>query len=420
MNQNLKNKYLELYEKYGEIKIACKGATELPLDVIADFQGGLKKRTQNNKIKLATQIFKKGFSAPFFIWDYQGTYYALDGHARSEVLCEIREAGIPIPGMYPVAYIEAENEQDAREKLLGITSQYGEFVEEELYEWLWEIDKDIKESLRIVDVEIKLSLQKNNEEKTKSEIELKKQISRTGEIWGIGDKIKLYCMSSEKAKHEFDLLFYDPMFNDDNIYNLLPQYIKGKKLLLFYDLIRCGRAFHTAIEKGWPFNFEFILDGCTSWYVPGRPLERHKGCALFGNEKWIFDKAIYEDGIVRDEQIATNEKGSYNYKPLDSGKHLSSVERWNNAGNDKNYKYEKPLAWIRALINGCVGVSSIFDPFGGTFTPCIVAIENNMEYNGYEINPKIFDIGLMKIYQETGIDPIREDGRSFTNLLLEG
>jgi len=154
MNQNLKNKYLELYEKYGEIKIACKGATELPLDVIANFQGGLKKRTQNNKIKLATQIFKKGFSAPFFIWDYQGTYYALDGHARTEVLCEIREAGIPIPGMFPVAYIEAENEQDAREKLLGITSQYGEFVEEELYEWLREIDKDIKESLRIVDGEI--------------------------------------------------------------------------------------------------------------------------------------------------------------------------------------------------------------------------------------------------------------------------
>jgi len=183
MNQNLKNKYLELYKKYGKIKIACKGAAELPLDVIADFQGGLKKRSQGNKIKLATQIFMKDFSAPFFIWNYDGVYYNLDGHGRSEVLSEIKKSGIPIPDMYPVAYIYADNMNDAKEKLLAISSQYGEFDEEELSNWLEDINQEIADSLRIVDKELNINIEKEIKEKEVDILETKTECPRCGYKW---------------------------------------------------------------------------------------------------------------------------------------------------------------------------------------------------------------------------------------------
>jgi hypothetical protein len=74
------------------------------------------------------------------------------------VLLGIREAGIPIPGMFPVDYIHATDEKEAREMLLATTSQYGEFQIDQLDGWLKNIEEDIRDSLRIVDKEIKLSV----------------------------------------------------------------------------------------------------------------------------------------------------------------------------------------------------------------------------------------------------------------------
>jgi hypothetical protein len=158
MNEKLKSKYLELYQKFGEIRIRCQGASTLPIDAIFDFQGGLKRLSQENAIRLATSLFVNGFCAPFFIWERDSDAMCLDGHGRLNVLCGLREAGIPIPSMLPVAYIMADNESEARQKLLAITSQYGEFEIAQLDDWLKNIDADIRDSLRIVDNEMKLSV----------------------------------------------------------------------------------------------------------------------------------------------------------------------------------------------------------------------------------------------------------------------
>jgi hypothetical protein len=158
MNEKLKTKYLELYQKYGEIRIRCQGASTLPIDAIFDFQGGLKRLSQDNAIRLATSIFSKGFISPFHVWERDSDAMCLDGHQRCAVLLGIREAGIPIPGMFPVDYIHATDEKEAREMLLATTSQYGEFQIDQLDGWLKNIEEDIRDSLRIVDKEIKLSV----------------------------------------------------------------------------------------------------------------------------------------------------------------------------------------------------------------------------------------------------------------------
>jgi hypothetical protein len=101
-----------------------------------------------------------------FIWpEYEN--YLLDGHQRIKALIELRQEGYDIPPL-PVDYIDAKTETEAREKLLHITSQYGDFYKDGLDSWLNDFDKSIKETIRLVNDEIEildLSLIENIESK---------------------------------------------------------------------------------------------------------------------------------------------------------------------------------------------------------------------------------------------------------------
>ena len=180
----MKARFLELQQRHGTIQIKCKGADELPFDVIKNFQGKLKKLSQENAIRLATSLFINGFCAPFFIWENGGERWCIDGHQRATVLNSMREAGIVLPNLFPVCFIDADNEADARQKLLTITSQYGEFQKDQLDEWLAGIDEEIRESLCIVDKEIRLAVEeKLIKEKEVEELETVNECPSCGYKW---------------------------------------------------------------------------------------------------------------------------------------------------------------------------------------------------------------------------------------------
>lgn len=106
------------------IRIECKGADVLPIDAIEDFQGNLKKRGKKEIDAIITSIEKYGFSFPFFVWNGDGHNRCLDGHGRIQALCEMRKRGVSLP-LFPVAYIDARDEAEAKQKLLRLNSQYG-------------------------------------------------------------------------------------------------------------------------------------------------------------------------------------------------------------------------------------------------------------------------------------------------------
>lgn len=122
------------------IKITCEVAEFLPLGEIEEFQGGLKKRSKKEILKVITSILKYGFSFPFFVWRDGGRNRCLDGHGRLLALEEMErrhyfiggdgkladDDGTPyeIPPL-PVVYIDAEDEAEARQKVLRLNSCYG-------------------------------------------------------------------------------------------------------------------------------------------------------------------------------------------------------------------------------------------------------------------------------------------------------
>jgi hypothetical protein len=116
------------------IEIKCRGADILPLDAIEEFQGSLKHRSKSDIDKIIKSIMTYGFSFPFFVWQSSGRNYCLDGHGRIEALCKLRQSGENLP-MFPVVYIEAADDAEARQKLLRLNSQYGTMTMDSVLEF---------------------------------------------------------------------------------------------------------------------------------------------------------------------------------------------------------------------------------------------------------------------------------------------
>lgn len=171
-------------EKQKEIFVTCRAADSLPVDRLLDFQSGLKKISKQNLTKLKSRILKHGINAPVFVWDYKGDYYILDGHQRIKALCSLREDGYSLP-LIPVAYIEANNISDAKDKLLGITSQYGEFDLDGIAEFTADLELDA--DLRLVDTELKLASADPNPTEGDDEVpEQASSITHPGDLWELG------------------------------------------------------------------------------------------------------------------------------------------------------------------------------------------------------------------------------------------
>lgn len=221
------------------IKIKCSAAQQLPLDAILEFQGGLKKLSKANLEKLKKNILLNGFIAPIFVWDDKGDYRILDGHQRLAALISLRENGYDIP-LVPVDVIHAGSEAEARQMLLSITSQYGEFDLDELTEWVNDIDKDIKDLLRFTDQEIKIG-SGEPEIETEGDDEITedvKPVSKLGDLWELG-RHRVLCGDSTDAEQvarlmdgkKADMVFTDPPYG----MNLDTDWSSAKSSLKFAD-----------------------------------------------------------------------------------------------------------------------------------------------------------------------------------------
>ena len=133
-----------------EIRVTAHGADILPIDALIEFQGNLKTITRENLDKLKRSILKHGFTAPIFVWNGVD-YHILDGHQRLKALIELRQEGYNIP-LLPVVYIDADSEEHAKEKLLYITSQYGEFTTDGFTAFAEGLDFDFSD-IRLADGE---------------------------------------------------------------------------------------------------------------------------------------------------------------------------------------------------------------------------------------------------------------------------
>lgn len=99
------------------------GLPHVPVDALEPLQGELKTLSKREYNKLKKSLLEHGIIVPFFVWQESGKL--LDGHQRQRVM--INEGWLID---VPVVYISATDEQDAKRKLLVISSQYGRVSQE--------------------------------------------------------------------------------------------------------------------------------------------------------------------------------------------------------------------------------------------------------------------------------------------------
>ena len=207
------------------IRICCQGAATQELDQLKELQGGLKKLSKKNLEKLKRRIISEGFCAPFFIWDDGSQLRIIDGHQRRAALVSLRADGWDVPAL-PVDYIHAETEEQAQRILLSVSSQYGEWVTEELQDWLDRFDDDLRETLRVVDKEMTLPV---ITEKTEGDDELPEEvepITKLGDLWELGSH-RLLCGDSTEINNimmlieneKIDFVFTDPPYGIEIVKN---------------------------------------------------------------------------------------------------------------------------------------------------------------------------------------------------------
>lgn len=128
--------------------LSVKNPNNLPLvdyRTIETLQGDLKTLSNENYHKIVQSLNKYGFFIPLYLWKNpkNSKFTLLDGHGRLKVL--INENACTDKGntLLPYLVIESDTIQQAKEKLLIISSQYHTITEQGLSDFSFDLDNDI-------------------------------------------------------------------------------------------------------------------------------------------------------------------------------------------------------------------------------------------------------------------------------------
>jgi len=246
------------------IEIKCKGANLIDWRYLSPFQDDLVYSTEDEIDALSYRIIKKGFDNPISVWKSpDNKLYTLDGHRRRIVLERLEEMGYKIPPI-PVDYVEAADEKDAKERILGFRSQFGHVTQEGFDNFIKLADIEIDvDSLRIDNIEIDTGIhieEDTEKEETSDEDEYEvtdiKKFTKEGDLIKLG-RHSLICGDAKDANvfekllgnKKVELLVTSPPYNMalktfEYGYNS-----KGNKKDIMYDVNYVDKMTHKQYKE---------------------------------------------------------------------------------------------------------------------------------------------------------------------------
>jgi len=124
----------------------------IPYSKLENLQGDLKRLSEEDLDKLKASILKHGIFVPKFVWSQDEKYWTMDGHQTKKALTSLHIDGYTIPDI-PIVEIEAEDFQDAAEKLLQINSRYGKIEKKTGFFDLYDLDLSLLDQVEIPELE---------------------------------------------------------------------------------------------------------------------------------------------------------------------------------------------------------------------------------------------------------------------------
>ena len=427
------------------VSINCTTEDHLELDQLTEFQGGLKNRTEADYAKIIVSIQKYGFSFPFFVWAHDGINHVLDGHGRLGALQRLKTQGETIPPL-PVVYVNCGNEENAKNLLLRLNSQYGQMTAESVMDFMAGLEFDPAELALpegILDLNLDEKEHVEDDDVPEPETDLP-PISKPGEIYQLGPHA-LMCGDSTKVKDleklmagaKADLVVTDPPYNvnygargkqyeekggykcgmDDR--TIMNDNMDDSAFLQFltdafkamFAVLKAGGAYYVWHSDTEGYNFRLALKNtggtvkqCLIWVknslVLGRQdwQWRHEPC-LYG---WKEGSAHYWDGR---RDLTTVLDNRPDYKRMDKNQLLQEIEKLRAENIPSTIIYEdrptrsedhptmKPVKlFMRLIKNSSKEEDIVLDPFGGSGTTIIASQRLKRVARVMELDPHYCDV----------------------------
>jgi len=430
------------------IKIKCETKDVLEFSAITDFQGNLKARDDADFEKIERSIKKHGFSFPFFIWKKGKINYCLDGHGRLGALQRLVAEGENIPPL-PVVYVKCKDENEAKEILLKLNSQYGRMTAESVKEFLGDLQIDF-EDLALPDGFLELStddaMKDTKGDDDAPEVDYGEPDSKPGAVYQLGPH-RLMCGDSTSAQDmeklmdgaKADLIITDPPYNVDykggNGKKIQNDNMSDNKFLNFLTdafrtmlgALKNGGAFYIWHADSEGYNFRQAVKNCNGrvrecliWVKNSLVLGRmdyhyrHEPC-LYG---WKEGAGHYWEGR-RDLSTVFDETRA-DWKKMNKEQLIEELKRVDNEikttiiYEDKPKKSDehptmKPVRLFeRLMLNSSKAEDIVLDPFGGSGTTIITAAKTNRYARVMELDPHYADV-IRKRWttwaKENGVEP---------------
>jgi len=414
------------------IKITCRGADSLPLDAIEDFQKSLKKRSKKDIDLIIKSIEKYGFSFPFFVWNGSGHNYCLDGHGRIQALCEMRKRGVSLP-LFPVAYIDAVDEAEAKQKLLRLNSQYGQMSIDSVMEFAEGLEVDF-EDLSLPSGKLKLYQEGGTEQDdfVPSGDEVLSN-TRTGDIYELssggiahrlicGDSTDTEVIKSAMGGAMADLLLTDPPYNvdyagktksgmkidNDNLEDEEFRRFLIKSFSAAVANLKPGASYYIWHSDSEGFNFRAA---CKDAGLPVRQcLIWNKQTMVIGRQdyQWKHEPCLYgwKEGAAH---------GWY------SDRKQTTVIDFDRPWKNLDHPTMKPVdLFAYQLENSTKSGDIVLDPFLGSGTTVIAAEKLGRICYGVELDPHYCDIIVSRFVtwcRENGRQPlVTHNGRLYEEM----
>lgn len=414
------------------IKIKCETKDTLELYQLTEFQGSLKERENADYEKIERSIIKHGFSFPFFVWEHDGINHVLDGHGRIGALNRMVASGEQIPPL-PVVYVKCKDENEAKEILLKLNSQYGRMTAESVKEFLGDLKIDF-EDLALPDGFLELStddaMKDTKGDDDAPEVDYGEPDSKPGGVYQLGPH-RLMCGDSTSAEDmaklmdgaKADLIITDPPYNVDyeggNGKKIQNDNMSDNKFLNFLTdafrtmlgVLKNGGAFYIWHADSEGYNFRQAVKNCNGrvrecliWVKNSLVLGRmdyhyrHEPC-LYG---WKEGAGHYWEGR-RDLSTVFDETRA-DWKKMNKEQLIEELKRVDNEikttiiYEDKPKKSDehptmKPVRLFeRLMLNLSKAEDIVLDPFGGSGTTIITAAKTGRYARSMELDPHYCDV----------------------------
>ena|SRR3990167_3163548 len=388
---------------------------------LTPFQGALKDLTKDNYARLLKSLAEFGWIVPFFIWHYNDQWLVSDGHQRLRVLTKEKIE----PFELPYIEIEAANEQEAKKRLLVISSQYGTPSPEGFDEFTFDLDETwLKNTIHFdrFDFVVKPDLAQDGLTDADDVPEAPKEpISKLGDLWVLGDH-RLLCGDSLKEEsfqrllgdEKIDFVFTDPPYGVSYAgkNTFLNSIDKGNRI---QKEIENDQMDEKEIQLFWKTAFERIRDHLAetnSYYITGPQIQGMMMMMMMMMEA----KLPYRHVIIWVKNNHVLGRCDYNYKhePLFFG--WTTKHKFYGNGEMKTSVWEvdkplkndlhptmKPVALMgNAMLNSSAQGDICFDGFSGSGSTLIAAEKTGRTFRGMEIDPTYCDVTVKRWEQFTG------------------